>query len=481
MLRITHPATYVPEREYVLRVVLNEWLGLEYVAEAGAVRSVQITRVGDVTGARLEIDDTFFSTPPHEWLTAASLPTSIRSWNPSSAAPGAPAQAILYGRETGRDTYVSVDAGRLKLGIDVFGTAFFMLSRYEEVANAERDELDRFAAKFSILHRAGLLERAIVNEQVELLWRALRRAWPALVRRPRSYRCLLSCDVDNVDILGSDPWIALRILAGRSLRDALRDGPWHSAVPRAAHFWEGWRGVPGADRLDDFDFLMDVAEDAGCRFVFNFIVRKPGRGSGARDGIYDIHRPGVRRLMRRIHERKHELGFHGSYNSFRDPELIRSEFTRLKQVAAEEGAQPAEWGGRQHYLRWEAPTTWQAYEDAGLAYDSSLTHADHAGFRCGTCYAFPVFNLRTRQSLTLRERPLIVMEGSLFGEAYMKLDSRQALQKVAALSDTCRQFDGDFTLLWHNGQSQIPSRRTLFMDGVDAATVSQATRSVALV
>jgi hypothetical protein len=175
--------------------------------------------------------------------------------------------------------------------------------------------------------------------------------------------------------------------------------------------------------------------------------------------------------MRRIHERHHELGFHGSYESFRDPVQIRKEFASLTRIADEEGLYQPQWGGRQHYLRWEAPTTWQAYGDAGLSYDSTLTYADHAGFRCGVCYEFPVFNLQTRQPLALRERPLIVMEASLVGSSYMQLDTELALDKVAALSDTCRRFDGDFTFLWHNGQSQIPSRRALLADCAGTAAV----------
>jgi len=469
MLRITHAPTYLPEREYVLRVVFNEWLGLDYVAEAGDVRTVHITNAADPTGLRLELDDTFFTTPEREWLTLASLPKSIASWNPSAAVPGAPSQVVLYGRETGRGSYLSTDARGRTLGIDVLGTAFFMLSRYEEAAVAQRDEFDRFAARFSVMHAAGLLERPIVNEQIELLWRVLRQLWPSLVRKPRTYRCLLSCDVDNVEILGSNARTALRILGGRSVRDALREGAWLSVIPRATRFWRAWRGHPGADALDDFDLLMDIAEQSGCRFVFNFIARREGRSR--KDGIYGVHRYGIRRLMRRIHERHHELGFHGSYESFRDLAQIRREFDSLTRIADEESLHQQQWGGRQHYLRWEAPTTWQAYADAGLSYDSTLTYADHAGFRCGVCYEFPVFNVRTRQPLALRERPLIVMEASLFGPSYMQLDTGQALEKVVALSETCRRFDGDFTFLWHNGQSQIPSRRALLADCAGTAAV----------
>jgi uncharacterized protein DUF7033 len=469
MLRITHAPTYLPEREYVLRVVFNEWLGLDYVASAGHVRSVHITNTADPSGARLELDDTFFSMPEHEWLTPASLPKSVASWNPSPTVPDSVPQAVLYGREAGRGTYHSIDARGQTLGVDVLGTAFFMLSRYEEAVVSRRDEFDRFAARFSMLHAAGLLERPIVNEQIELLWSVLRGLWPSLVRRTRSYRCLLSCDVDNVEILGSNARTAFRILGGRSVRDALREGSWLSVIPRATRFWRAWRGHPGADALDDFDFLMDVAERSDCRFAFNFIARREDRSR--KDGIYGVHRYGIRRLMRRIHERHHELGFHGSYESFRDPAQIRKEFSSLKRIADEDGLHQPQWGGRQHYLRWEAPTTWEAYADAGLTYDSTLTYADHAGFRCGVCYEFPVFNLRTRRALALRERPLIVMEASLFGQSYMQLSTEEALAKVTALSETCRRFDGDFTFLWHNGQSQIPSRRVLLADCTGTAAV----------
>jgi len=48
--------------------------------------------------------------------------------------------------------------------------------------------------------------------------------------------------------------------------------------------------------------------------------------------------------MRRIHERGHELGFHGSYETFQDPVGVRQEFTRLTRIAAAEGVVQAQWG-----------------------------------------------------------------------------------------------------------------------------------------
>jgi hypothetical protein len=170
--------------------------------------------------------------------------------------------------------------------------------------------------------------------------------------------------------------------------------------------------------------------------------------------------------LRRVHERGHEVGLHLSYNTFRDPPRVRREFDLLLKATESEGISQRAWGGRQHYLRWEAPTTWQAWADAGLDYDSTLSFADRIGFRCGVCYDYPVFNLRTRVALRLRERPLIVMEDSALRERYMNLTFEQARREIGKLKERCKQFEGDFTLLWHNHRLVDERERELYRDVV---------------
>jgi len=467
MLKIVHPASFEPERRYILEVILGDWLGLEFASESGPVSCWEMTRAGDRRQGRLQISDAFFSTPSARWLTKASLPKTIQSWTPGEALGGASSPlAVLYGEKLENGQYTMEQPGLMRIGIDIPGAAFFLLSRYEEFVNPERDPFGRFASRSSVLAAAGLLQRPILNELLEWLWRALQRLWPELARKPRAYRCLLSSDFDNAEILGSNPLRAARILLGGALREAGRPGPGHRACRRARRYWQAWQGVPAADALDDFDLLMDLSERRGLRWVFNFLA---GRGASGRDGYYEIHRCGIRRLMRRIHERGHELGYHGSYETYQDPARVGREFDHLRRIAEQEGVPQSAWGGRQHYLRWEAPTTWAAYSQAGLAYDSTLTYADRAGFRCGACYDFPVFNLRTRKALKLRERPLIVMDATLFSPAYMGLSAAQAVDQVGVLSGLCRRFGGDFTLLWHNGQTRTPELREAFAAMLETA------------
>jgi hypothetical protein len=75
-----------------------------------------------------------------------------------------------------------------------------------------------------------------------------------------------------------------------------------------------------------------------------------------------------------------------------------------------------------HYLRWEQPTTLQAWADAGMDYDSTLGYADYPGFRCGTCFEYPAFDPSLQRKLSLRIRPLVAMECSIISNVYLGLD-----------------------------------------------------------
>ena len=98
----------------------------------------------------------------------------------------------------------------------------------------------------------------------------------------------------------------------------------------------------------------------------------------------------------------------------------------MLKAAERLGIRQAAWGGRQHYLRFAVPETWRHYASAGLSYDATLAHADQPGFRCGTCYDFPVYDLEQRCPLPLRERPLTVMELTLLDGEYLGLAAEQA-------------------------------------------------------
>ena len=444
-LLVEHPQGYEHERAYILEVMLADFLGLEYVAVCANRRDIRITLDGANDGKQLVSADSLFQTPAEQWLTPASMPSADEPmyWSSRAILPDAgvlpDTLPVMYHDPSLADC---ISSESISISLDLFGSAFFMLTRYEELVVRDRDEHGRFSAGSSFSARAGMLERPIVNEYLEVLWAGLARLWPQLARKQRSHRVSLSHDVDwPLCTAGRPARKAVRTIAGDVMT---RKSP-GLALQRSLSHVQTLRGCPDSDLCNTFGFIMDTNERHGIATAFYFITDHSG---GEIDGNYSLSDRWVRKLMLRMHERGHEVGLHPSYETFRNPVQTQYEFDRLRAAANCLGIRQEQWGGRQHFLRWECPTTWRNWADAGLDYDSTLGYSDHAGFRCGTCYDFPVFDLQTREQLRLREHPLIAMEVTLTG--YMGLSWVASLQKIMELDATCRRYQGEFTLLWHN-------------------------------
>lgn len=446
-LLVEVPSGYEAERAWIAEVMLGRFLGLSHRLRAGDRDDVRITLEGDAGAGALRMPDVLFATPPGRWLTEASLPSEpLPEWDVTAELPEArvsnePLPVIFAPRRGGGPWLRRLGAETL-LDADLLGSAFFLLSRYEEVPPGPRDVHGRFPAGASIAARGSFLERPVVNEYLDALWALLARLWPGLRRPRRRFRVRLTHDVDLPFVVAGSP---LAMVARHAGGDLLKRRDLSLAVNRLRAFRDGRRGRFDRDPADTFDFLLDSSERHGLESAFYFIC---GRTNGDMDGTYTLHDPRIRTLVRDIHARGHEIGLHPSYGTYREPAAMRREFEALQAVAEREGVTQDRWGARQHYLRWENPTTWQGYADAGLDYDSTLGFADRPGFRCGVCYPYPTFNLATRTALPLMERPLHAMETSLL--LYMGLSLEESLARIVEIARAVRRHEGEFVLLWHN-------------------------------
>jgi peptidoglycan/xylan/chitin deacetylase (PgdA/CDA1 family) len=441
-LLVEAPGGYEPERRYILDVILGDRLGLDWTLRTADRADVRISRADDPAGACVLVPDVLFATPEQDWLTAASMP-DVR------VVGGLP---VLYGS--------AIAAGDPSvLHVDVFGSAFFMLTRYEELVTPDRDRYDRFPAAASVAGRAGFLGVPVVDAYVELLWDALRRAWPRLHRKVTGYEVLLTHDVDDpLTTLGHGPRDIARQFAGDLVR---RRDP--RLVGRRA------RALLGDRRFDPnntFDLIMRVSECHGFRSAFYFL---PYRDERPRDGPYLFEHAWVRSLIGRMAARGHEVGLHPSFCTYRDAARTSEELGRLMRVAQAEGVDQEEWGGRQHYLRWTNPETWRNWEAAGLSYDSTLGYAEMVGFRTGTCHPYRAFDLQDRRPLRLRERPFQVMDVTLMST--MALTPDAALEAVSAIAAECRRYRGCLGVLWHNNTLLRSAREQRWYETLVASIV----------
>jgi len=449
-LYIETPDTRTPERDYILSVLLGEFLGLEWHRVSSVRTDTRIT-LQDHEG-EIILPDILLSMSKDRWLAPSSLPEQpLAVWDTSET--GLPITLvdkylpIIYGNQTlspiSQSSTINYSPLTINLPIDIFGSAFFMLTRYEEIAKPDRDEHDRFPAQASLAYQEGFLERPIVDEYVEVLWAAMKKLWPGLEKRKCSYKLVPTHDVDRPFGVKGESWLrVVRRFGGDLLR---RKNPGMAIRRAGAVLLPGYTG----ERLDPnntFDWIMDQSERHGLQSEFYFMAGK----TSEYDSGYNVFAPRIQRLLKRIHERGHIIGFHPSYGTPGRSDLLASEAENLRRAMDKAGATQELRGGRQHYLRWQAKCTWTDWEQAGLKEDSSVGFAQHVGFRAGTCRRYKTWSWQHGRPLGLVERPLIAMEGSLLSEKYMDLNEKAAINLLKRLIHAVKVIRGEFTVLWHN-------------------------------
>ncbi len=452
MIIINCPDNFRPHREWVASVLLGDFLGISCHVVFSDTNKVTF----EFDGRALELPDTFFELAAAKWQEPGSLPDiPLARWDTTQLAQEInlvdPTVPIVYGSGSfQRSTH------HIRLPIDVLGSAFVLLSRYEETIGSERDTHGRSLCASSLAGRDGFIERPLVDEYLEVLWVAMQQLWPGLDREPTVFRCVVTCDVDHPfdPMLRSPAALPLRIAADLFKRHSLR-----AATETLGYGLSYLRHGVRVDRMWTFDWMMSACEQYGLSCSFYFIVGN----NHPLDGLSYWGNRRIDELMREMHDRGHEIGLHASYRSFVEPDLVIAETERLKKKCASLGIEQETWGGRQHYLRWSADSTWRNWSEAGLNYDSTLAYAEQPGFRCGTCRPYATFDLREAQVLPLIERPLVVMEGSVLSPAYKGMDHASAQDLMIRMQKTVRQFGGEFVLLWHNSHFLTAGDRELYI------------------
>jgi hypothetical protein len=351
---------------------------------------------------------------------------------------------------------VEVDAKGYVVHYDILGLAYWMLNRLEEIGFDDLDEHGRFPATAAHGYKHDYLDRPIVDEWLHVLGQILRRAWPQVELTEHRYRLLLSHDVDR-------PFQYLFLPISSLVRQLSGDVFKRRDLRLAGERLEKWARVKAGriecDPFNTFDWLMDVSERHGLKSAFYFLAG----GKHPLDGDYSFAHAEIRALLRKIHSRGHEIGLHPSYTTFRDVQALVHEARHLREVCEEEGIRQEQWGGRMHYLRWQQPLTLHAWEAANMAYDSTMNYGEHPGFRAGTCFEYPAFDVEEDEMLQVRERPLIVMNGASYGSSSAEQpDAQHSIEHLKLLIQRCKKVGGIFTLLWHNSDLD-PSNRYVYM------------------
>ena len=428
MIGVRIPPNNINERKYIIDILLGEFLGLDYEIVVDSENNNWEIILENSN--KLIIEDHFFSKFPKnlEYLKEKNIPKKVEfGKNDFIVENDIP---VIYGN----DKIKIKKNNRKKIiecGIDIFASSFFMLTRWEEYVDKTRDKHNRFPAYASLAYKFNFLDRPVVNEYVEMLWNMLKFLGCKQKRKKREFRFILTHDVDHAykytDVMSHIRELAGDILKRKDLKLALNNLKKQILV----------KFGKAKDPFDTYDYLMDISENLGVKSYFFLHSSSSSKFDNNNDKF-------LKNLSQKILSRGHYIGYHPSYNAYNNLELFLKDKEKIENIIEHKLI-----FGRQHYLRFKIPTTWQIWEDAKMEWDSTLSYADKEGFRCEVCYPYSVFNILTREKLKLKERPLIVMEGS-FTTYQPSITPGQMEQKIRSLINKVKRYNGEFAFLWHN-------------------------------
>ncbi|MFH2094485.1 MAG: polysaccharide deacetylase family protein [Bacteroidota bacterium] len=409
------------EKEYVFDYIFKDRLGVDYIADFTGNQDGDylITSEGKQV---VRFVDVFFRKYHKnlQYLDIKNIPGDVSFYNDHTYTESD--IPVIFGEGA-----LNIAENEISIGFDIIAGIFFCLTRWEEYVSEERDVHGRFPGSSSWIVRNGIELRPVVDEYIDFLRKVLEKSGYPVPENAEKYKAVISHDVDfmwkypgsmkTLKSLGGD--ILKRGDPGkfaRNLKNRIKNEP---------------------DPYDTFDFLMKLSEQKNIRSQFNFIPVN----TGSFPAKYDIREKSIIELIQHIKGRGHQIGIHPSYDSFMNPDKLAKELEIIRKI------DPMTDSGRQHFLRFSAPETWNHWYLCGLVEDSSLGYEDNIGFRCGTAQRYRVFDFLNRKSLELFESPLLAMDVALIRQFG---DSDDILPVIEKMAQKVKSVKGRFVILWHN-------------------------------
>ena len=424
MIKIFIPNNNIEERKYIINILLNEFLGLDYEINIGS-KDYEIVLENN---KKLIFKDAFFNkfSIDLEYLNIENISDNVKFIsNVFLEEENIP---VIYGDDT-----LDITGKSITCGIDIFASSFFMLTRWEEYVNKIRDAHNRFPVTESLAFKNNFLDRPIVNEYIEMLKNMLVSLDNLLIFKEWKYNLLLTHDIDHISAWDTKKkfflHLARDIVRRKSIKGFFRSIKEYTQLKRKNR----------CDPYDTFDYIMNLSEKNNLVSHFFFMAKGL---NNKYDNNYSSNSKQIKEIIKKIKERGHNIGIHPTYDTFNNSIQLKKEIDEL-----EKNLNTNIIYGRQHFLRFETPLTWKNWDEHNMQWESSLNYSID-GFRCGVCYEYSVFDFLSRKKLNLKEKPLIFMDANIV--ELKDTTPLSMLKHIEKYKTLVKKYNGEFVLLWHN-------------------------------
>ncbi len=350
---------------------------------------------------------------------------------------------VLYPLPGRNDHFYSIVNNNLIFHHDLLKSIFHLLSGYEEYKLGTQDNLGRFPYTDSLQFKLNIISKPIVNYYFEIILTALEefcKIHKIKFRRKKIFSPFafsLSHDIDRIDAYHFFE-IALKIKQLIGLEKSPHS-KWLTTKLTFHSMYHFANPFSHKNPFWNFRFLRDLEKKYGIRSTF-FFLEKEGKHINSR---YKFTEKRIQGLIAELIKEQCEIGLHGTIQSSSDLESLQRTLSHLQSVSEKPVT-----GIRHHYLKCRIPETFILHEQAGLVYDTSLSFAEHEGFRNSYCHPFKLFDFEKNRIINVWELPLLIMDGTLF--YYRKLGFDDMTNSINEILDEAEKFNGVFSLLWHN-------------------------------
>ncbi len=321
-------------------------------------------------------------------------------------------------------------SGSGQIPFDVFAASFYLLSRYEEYLNHEKDQYGRYDHRNSIAFQHGFLDIPLVDYWMLELERELQKKHPDYHLPERQFIVQPTYDID----------VAYRFRYASPFKNIkgyftdLLMGRFEALMERSAIY-----SGKEKDSYDIYDWLNALHQQHHLNPFYFFLVAEKRKGY---DKNVDPHTRGMSELIK-THAEKYRIGIHPSVQSNADANCLEREIKLLAYHAQQQVSI-----SRQHYLQLHLPETYQALINMGIQQDYSMGYGAVNGFRASTSHPFYWYDLSKEQTTSLQITPFCYMDSTaIFHE---RLNAEMAMERMQYFFETVKKASGVFSYVMHN-------------------------------
>lgn len=315
------------------------------------------------------------------------------------------------------------------LNYDPFAMIFYLVSRYEEYTETQRDKHGRFRAKLSLAYQNDFLKIPLVNHLCLKIQTLIEAKYPSFECPKQTFQFLPTYDIDYAWAYKNRN---LKRIVGGYARTILSGN--FSELVEKIQVQFGFKNDP----FDVFDFLDNLHEKHQLSPIYFFLI---GDYSQFDKNIH-YQNSAFRQLIIRLSER-YKIGVHPSYLSNFDFQQLQKEKKRLDDLTKKNTIR-----SRQHFLKLETPKTYQNLLKIGITEDYTMGYATEVGFRASIATPYFWYDLANEKATNLLITPFQIMDVTL--KEYLKLSPEKALAAIQILIQNTKIVNGTFSTLWHN-------------------------------